>query len=129
MGDSRARVLIVDDDADVRLLLADALDRHGFEPICANDGVEAIDLLESGVRPAVVLADLVMPGIIGNELLEYLRSDGELSTIPIAIVTGSPAMAPTGYKVFTKPVPLYDLLTFVSHAAKPTRHGGTEVRA
>ena len=129
MGDSRARVLIVDDDADVRLLLADALDRHGFEPICANDGAEAIDLLESGVRPSVVLADLVMPGIIGNELLEYLRSDGELSMIPIAIVTGSPGMAPTGYKVFTKPVPLYDLLTFVSHAAKPAQHGGPEVRA
>jgi two-component system sensor histidine kinase/response regulator len=120
MDESRARVLIVDDDPDVRLLLSDALARHGFDPVCANDGGEAIELIESGFRPAVVLADLVMPGIIGNELLEYLRGDECLRHIPVAIVTGSPAMAPGGYTVFTKPAPLCDLLAFVSHAAKPT---------
>lgn len=86
--------------------------REGYEVVVANNGVEAIQMLERGLHPCCVLVDLLMPGIIGQELLEYLRSEGR-SQIPVAIVTGSPHLAPPGYPMFRKPLDMQALLDFV----------------
>jgi CheY-like chemotaxis protein len=109
----RSRVLIVEDDSEVQLALAELLASHGYHVDVASTGADAIDLLESGARPDAVLVDLLMPGLVGHELLEYMRSDHQLAAIPVAIVSASPHLAPGGYTVFGKPFPIGPLLEFV----------------
>lgn len=106
-------VLIVEDDPDIRNTLGDLLRREGYEVMLAKDGVEAVSLLEAAHHPCAILVDLLMPGVVGQELLEYLREDDRLASIPVAIVSGSPHLAPEGYKVFKKPLDLRPLLDFV----------------
>lgn len=113
----RRRILVVEDDRDIATTLCDLLHAEGFDVTLAQNGAEAIDQLDAVERPAAVLVDLVMPGIIGQELLEYLRGDVHLAAIPVAIVSGSPHLAPAGYPVFRKPVDLPPLLEFLRDGA------------
>jgi CheY-like chemotaxis protein len=106
-------IMIVDDDADMQGLLGELLENEGYEVDIASNGVEAINMLEGSVRPCAVLVDLIMPGVVGQELIEYLRSDEKLASIPLAIVSGSPQLAPEGYPVFPKPVQPQALLEFI----------------
>jgi CheY-like chemotaxis protein len=105
--------MIVDDDADMQGLLGELLENEGYEVDVASNGADAINLLDSSDRPCAVLVDLIMPGLVGQELIEYLRSDEKLAKIPLAIVSGSPQLAPEGYTVFSKPVEPKALLEFV----------------
>jgi CheY-like chemotaxis protein len=81
-------VLIVDDDVDIREILADTLTETGFEVTTACNGLEALTAVRSmKVRPAVILLDLMMPVMDGYGFLEQRISDPSLASIPIAIVT------------------------------------------
>ena len=106
-------VLLVEDDADVRALLAELLRRRGFAVDTVANGAEAITAFEAGARPRAVLTDLCMPGLVGNEVIEYMRSSPELAAIPVAVVSGIPRGAPVGYTVFTKPVDVEILTAFL----------------
>jgi CheY-like chemotaxis protein len=108
----KLRVLVVDDDRDVRELLCELFARSGYDVEVACNGAEAIDQLERST-PAAILVDLVMPGIVGQELLEYVESADHLAGVPVAIVSGSPHLAPQGYRVFRKPLEFRSLLAFV----------------
>jgi CheY-like chemotaxis protein len=110
------RVLVVDDDVDLRTALANVLRLRGFVVEVANDGLEAIEILERGPPPAAVVADLMMPGILGNELLEYIAARTDLARIPIAVVTGSPQHAPEGVTLFRKPFNARALVEFLRSA-------------
>jgi len=112
-----ARVLVVEDDPEFKTTLECLLTSQGHEVDVVNNGAEAISFLEANEeRPDVVLVDLLMPGIVGNELLEYLRDDDKLAEIPVAIVSASPQLAPEGYPVFPKPIDSRSLLDFVTRA-------------
>ncbi len=111
-------MLVVDDDVDVRTTLAQLLRARGFEVDVACDGGEAIDVLENGEPPSAIVADLRMPGIIGNELFEYITSRAELARMPLAIVTGSPRLAPEGVPVFCKPIDSNALIGFLRTALR-----------
>ncbi len=113
---SLPRVLIVDDDADVRAALGGLLRARGFAVEVARDGLEAIDVLERGEPPSAVVADLLMPGLVGNELIEYLASRDDLVRVPLAIVTGSARHAPGGIPLFHKPVDADALVAFLRAA-------------
>jgi CheY-like chemotaxis protein len=108
----RRHVLIVEDDPESRAALGDFLRTQGYEVDLATNGAEAIDCLE-GARPCAVLVDLLMPGIVGQELLEYIHNDVRLASIPVAIVSASPQLAPEGYQVFRKPVDPRLLVAFL----------------
>jgi len=90
---NRPQVLIVEDDPHVRTALADLLDAEGYECDLAANGADAINMLEGPHHPCVVLVDLLMPGVVGQELIEYLRGDARLSAIPVAILSASPQLA------------------------------------
>jgi CheY-like chemotaxis protein len=113
------RVLIVEDDADLQAALETTLQSHGYDVSLASNGAEAIEQLSEREPPSAVIVDLLMPGVVGQELLEYLRADDTLADVRVAIVTGSPKLAPAGYQVFAKPVDSARLLAFL-------RHGVTE---
>ena len=114
-------VLVVDDDVDVQTLLSGLLTKAGYRVQVANSGAEAILLLEE-IEPSVMLVDLLMPGIVGQELLEYVRASPHLANVPVAIVSGSPDLAPDGYRLFKKPVSFRSLLAFVEESCKGRVH-------
>lgn len=109
---------MVEDDFDARAALVALLRREGFDAQGARDGGDAISVLEGGWIPVVMLADLHMPGIVGQELLEYARSNPEMRRTAIAVITAAPEIAPPGYKVFTKPAAFADVLEFCRHRAE-----------
>ncbi|MEK7474565.1 MAG: HD domain-containing phosphohydrolase [Candidatus Coatesbacteria bacterium] len=83
----QARILVVDDDADMREFLSEVLSGEGHMVSVAADGTEALAI----VTPAfdLILADLGMPGMDGFELIARVRGDPLLGHIPIVVVTGS----------------------------------------
>ncbi len=83
MGD---RVLIVDDDADIRRFLGLTLRHDGFE---VHEAVDAQDALEQarGVDPDVILLDVMMPGIDGYEVCRRLRTDSRTQETPVILLT------------------------------------------
>ena len=82
-------VLVVEDDGATRRGYVKLLVRDGLEVIEARDGQHALDLLESGIRPSVVLLDLTLPRVSGRELIEQLHSDPNFRHVPVIVVTGA----------------------------------------
>lgn len=72
--DARARILVVEDEHELRELIARWLETRHYQVSEAADGRDAIDLLEAGLDPDVILLDLTMPRMDGREFLDWLRS-------------------------------------------------------
>lgn len=79
-------VLVVDDEPNVRIYLAQILQDAGFNVKTAADGEEALAMIRED-PPDFISLDLVMPRKSGHKLLYELRKDHELSRIPVLIVT------------------------------------------
>ncbi|MDF1801000.1 MAG: PAS domain S-box protein [Planctomycetota bacterium] len=85
--EGRGSVLVVDDESSVRAVAGRMLERLGFSPIFAGDGLEALDLLEGSARDVVVvLLDLTMPRMDGAETFRALRARG--SQLPVVLCSG-----------------------------------------
>jgi CheY-like chemotaxis protein len=85
-GDPAARrVLVVDDDADLRRRLRGLLEKDGWAVDEAADGREALDRLEA--RPSLILLDLLMPGVDGFEFLAEFRQREEFRSVPVVVLT------------------------------------------
>ena len=85
-GQVPGSVLVVDDHADIRDVLARTLRRAGWTVYEAASGEEALQFLE-GRTPNVVVLDLLMPGIDGFEVVERMRRDARWQSVPILVVT------------------------------------------
>jgi len=106
-------VLLVDDDADFRCVLAEVLRDEGCHVVEAADGEEALTVLAS-VTPHVILLDLIMPVINGWSLFARLGQRPELQDVPVAFLSAVPQMAPGGGAlVLKKPLDLPGLLQLV----------------
>ncbi|CAA2104840.1 Blue-light-activated protein [Methylobacterium bullatum] len=110
---SPARILVVDDDAEVRHVTASFLNTFGYTETEAADGAAAVALLERSSFDLIV-ADLAMPGMTGVELAEIVRR--RWSTVPILIVTGHAEAIPIpeDLPVLRKPFESADLAALVS---------------
>jgi DNA-binding response OmpR family regulator len=80
------RVLIADDDAELRHLLRLVLCRAGFEVIEAADGTEALARAYDS-NPTLLLLDVMMPGVDGFDVCRHLRSDQRTHRLPIVFVS------------------------------------------
>jgi len=85
--DDAKKVLVVDDEEDVRDYLTMALMDAGFKVETASDGVEAMDLIKKS-PPDLISLDLVMPRKSGVKLYRELAKNPEWSNIPVLVVTG-----------------------------------------
>ena len=74
-GNVKRRILIVDDEDDLRTLLRDMLLGAGYEVISAADGAEAIDILGKSVKIDLALLDIQMPNVSGIEVLKHIRDN------------------------------------------------------
>ncbi len=106
-------VLIVEDDSDILESLRDAFEDSGYIVVTASDGKAALDILTTGSPPNVVVLDLVMPGMNGNDLYAAMQADPALAKIPVVVSTSDPSRAPPGLPVVPKPVKLDRLLDAV----------------
>jgi CheY-like chemotaxis protein len=111
----KPRVLIVEDNSDVRRLYAIGLNQRGFEVKLAANGAEAIERIESE-RPDVILLDWLMPLMDGGEVLDRLHNGGSTS-IPIIVISGQPkpeeSLDPRIRCWLTKPVTIDELVACI----------------
>jgi len=115
MGD---KVLVVDDEWEIRHLLSQFLTEEGYEVILASDGEEAIELAERE-NPQVILLDILMPGIDGIETCKRLKAEEKTRFIPVIMATAlwdryMEAIEARAEDVVTKPFNLTEL----SHRVK-----------
>jgi two-component system, OmpR family, KDP operon response regulator KdpE len=109
---SKAKVLIVEDNPDVRRLYAIGLNQRGFEVKLAANGFEAVERI-STEKPDVVLLDWLMPLMDGSEVLTRMGENGSRG-VPVIVISGQPApdeLDPRILSWLTKPVSIEDLVT------------------
>ena len=81
-------VLIVEDERDTRESLAELLQLFGYQTRVAENGKRALEILrQDGMKPCVILLDLMMPVMSGWEFREIQRKDPTISSIPVVVVT------------------------------------------
>ncbi len=93
-GDVAGRILIAEDEPDMRMLISTILEEEGFEVIEARDGEEAISRAHES-RPDLILLDMMMPRLTGLEACKRLRSDLQTSTTPIIFLSAKASLEDT----------------------------------
>ena len=121
---SGTKVLVVDDEDLVRLVIGRTLRRSGFEVFEAHDGLDALQNMRFQ-RPDVVLSDLNMPRCNGERLCSEMKGLPDLADVPVVLMTGGPTdeerMHAAGCRrVLYKPLPA-DLAEILAAVMQP-RH-------
>ena len=117
-------ILVVDDDYDVRQGIAEILEEEGYYPALASNGAEALQLLGNGLRPRLILLDLMMPVMDGETFCKHRKADEQLSLIPVVIVSADAAAKEKSngcgaVALLRKPVQLQTLLETAERYAGP----------
>jgi DNA-binding NtrC family response regulator len=131
MSIGKTRVLVIDDNAELRELIRNSLEYEGFEVASAPDGARGLELQRS--NPAqVIITDIFMPESEGMETLAALRK--EFPRAPIIVMSGGGAKMGVDYlgaamqlgaaKSFSKPFDLEALAAAVRELAHAPAHGG-----
>lgn len=109
-------ILIVENDHDTRVSLRQVLEAEGHFVFSAADGINGLALLRRIKPPSLILLDLMMPMMDGEEFLQALDLDPELHLIPVIVVSAFPEMAKStlARAFLQKPVDLQALLTAVA---------------
>jgi CheY-like chemotaxis protein len=89
-GELSAKVLIVDDDPGIRMLLSKFLQREGFETIMAQNGLEGVETAKK-LQPDLIIMDVVMPQMDGLTAARLIKFYKPLSEVPILFLTAKDA--------------------------------------
>lgn len=109
----KPKILLVEDNPDVRRLYAIGLNQRGFEVKLAANGAEAVERVASE-RPDYILLDWVMPLMDGSEVVERLGHEDGIAAIPIIVISGQPAPPALPPRIrcwLTKPLTIDELVT------------------
>jgi DNA-binding response OmpR family regulator len=111
---SPGRILIIEDDADVREALAAGLVDAGLAVDVAGDGIDGLERLRAGAIPSLILLDLRLPRLCGDAFLCALRGDEAYAHVPVITMTAGDDLA-DGEVVahLHKPFDLRELLQIV----------------
>jgi len=91
---SLGRILVVDDEADVRKSIRMTLTKAGYDVVEAKDGEKAISQIRSNDNPfkmSLIICDIYMPKVNGMEAIAYFRQ--EFPSVPVIVLTGKPELA------------------------------------
>ena len=110
--DEQLRILVADDDPILREFAAVYLSTPTAEIVTAADGAEALALMD-GEAPCIVILDLVMPKVSGNQVYDSMRRDDRLRAVPVVIATSDPTRAPRDVPVLRKPIDIGRLMDVV----------------
>lgn len=125
MSETAYRILVVDDEPDLLVLLEEHLTQEGYAVITATTGMQAISIARAE-QPDLILLDVMMPGVSGFDVCNILQDFPETASIPVIFLT---AVAETKRKVMglnlgaddyiTKPFDLHELAARVKAALRP----------
>jgi DNA-binding response OmpR family regulator len=131
-----SRILVVDDDPDIREILALVLGAEGHDVISAADGAEALAILvraTQGLSPEIslVVLDLMMPIMSGAQLVGHMRTIAALAHVQVVVLSGDVRGADIARELgiatyLVKPVDLITLMRAVRDALSRTAAGETE---
>lgn len=129
-GHALGIVLIVDDDPDTRQMLASLLSLEGLQGVIAEDGLEALHVLRTvrhraPDRPCLVLLDLKMPRLGGNEFRRAQLKDPTVAGVPIVVMSGADDIEPRARALgavatVRKPIDVDALLAVVKRYLRAT---------
>jgi CheY-like chemotaxis protein len=117
MSDPNRSIMVVEDDEDIRDMLRLVLESCGYRVEMAPDGLAGWEHLAADHVPSLIILDLMMPRMNGEQFLRKLRASPQAS-IPVVIMSGQPGATQTARDLeadaaITKPVDLDDLLSTV----------------
>ncbi len=114
----QGRILVVDDDRDLRELMVTILEREGHIVAQAGNGRDALRYLRGKALPHLIVLDLTMPVMDGWQLHRELQADPSLATIPVVVVSGwhdgEAAVPVPASRFLRKPFDPTDLLALVA---------------
>lgn len=107
--------LVIDDNSDIRLLIKQALEMEDYQIVQAENGKVAQQKLSDGLRPCVILLDLMMPVMDGKQFLEWKNKSASHSPIPVIIISAlaEDDKLPGTTKYLRKPIDLRDMIETV----------------
>jgi CheY-like chemotaxis protein len=119
------KILLADDDPDIREVVALVLEPYGIETLVASDGIEGLRMARDQRDLSVIVVDLMMPRVSGGEMVRELKADPQLREVPVVVLSGDnlggqKALALGAAAFLRKPV---DLTTLVSTIDGLVRHG------
>ncbi|HEY6877608.1 MAG TPA: response regulator [Polyangiales bacterium] len=122
MSPSGRPVLVVDDDADIREALVDVLTDHGYASHAVSHGAAALSALQRGLRPCVILLDLMMPVMDGITFRQHQLADPDLKELPVVVISAGNDLsvhthALGNVETLRKPIDLDRLLEAVARHA------------
>ena len=85
------RILVVEDDEDIREVMQEVLTAEGFHVDVATDGIDALGKLEVGASPPLILLDMMMPRMDGETFLRALRGNPALADALVVVISGNAA--------------------------------------
>jgi CheY-like chemotaxis protein len=108
-------ILVIEDDHDTRVSLRQSLEAEGYFIFSAANGKQGWEMLQRIKPPCLILLDMVMPLMNGEEFIRLIESDPELHMIPVVLVTAFPDKAKTlvAKALVEKPINLRMLLEVV----------------
>jgi len=115
------KILVVDDEADIRTYLTTVLDEAGYEVLVAENGNEALELAKSE-KPALVILDLLMPKKTGTDFYRRMQRDKSIAETPVIVVSavaGRHLAVDKAVAVFDKPINPEEFLAAVQQAIGP----------
>ncbi len=83
----KKKILVIDDELSIRMLLENFLSKT-YEVITKNDGMEGVQWLEQGNMPDLIVADIQMPNMNGNDFIKNIRASGFFKEIPLIMLSG-----------------------------------------
>lgn len=89
MSGERTRILVVDDEPHIGLILRTRLEQGPFEVLLASDSIEAFRLLAAHHDVSLVILDIMLPGLSGIQILSQLRGDPAWSAVPVIVLTAA----------------------------------------
>jgi len=125
----RRQVLVVDDDPGIQETLRDLLEEEGYEVVVAGNGRQALDRLDQGLHPDIILLDLMMPVMNGWQFREHLRQRGEALRPPIVVISADHTLAAQAAQLqaegyLAKP---FDLMALLAEVARYTARATEKV--
>jgi CheY-like chemotaxis protein len=123
-----SRILLVDDEKNIRLVVGKSLEKAGYDVELAVDGVEAVDKANE-INPALILLDLRLPKMNGFFVLEAIKGDAATEDIPVIILSAlseeddiQKAISLGAADFLVKPVTQVDLLSAVEENIKEEKN-------
>ena len=80
------KVLVVDDELDMRTFITTLLETNGFKPLAAQDGIQGLEMARKS-KPSLVILDVMMPRESGITLYRALKGDPDLKDIPVIMLS------------------------------------------